>query len=131
MTDQQQGNQEQSRMQTGNGVENIVQDEFTAANNVVEREQNPQYNPEEKRDEVQVQGGGGAIQEPRQDDQHVPRDGDQPEGRGEQQHMGEQARYRDRGTQPQMARENIQHNIGNPRQWGDRGSRPQAAGDRG
>lgn len=98
MADQRQDNQEQIMMQTGNGVENMVQDEFTAANNVLEREQNPQHNPEEKRAEVQVQGGVAAIQEPRQDGQRVSRGGDQPVGRGEQQRRGEQAICRDRGT---------------------------------
>ena len=98
MAEQRRGIQEQNIMETGNVEENMLQDEFTAANNLVEREQNPQHIPEEKRGEAQVQSGVGAIPELMQNDQRVSHEGSQPEGRGHQQHVGEQALYRDRGT---------------------------------
>jgi len=98
MAEQQRINQEQNIVETGNVGVNGLQDEFTAANNGMERGQVPQRIPEEKSAEAQVQGGGSAISESMQNDQRISHEGNQPDGGGDQQRGGEQAIYRGRGT---------------------------------
>ena len=98
MAEQRQGMQEQNMVETGNLRENGPQDEFVSANNVIERGQVPQNVPEEKRDEVPAQADGGAIPETVQNGQHVSREGNQLDGRGDLQRGGEQAIYRERET---------------------------------
>ena len=97
MAEQQVNDQELNERGNRNAAENAVRDEFTAANDLLARGQDPQRRPESKEMEVQNTNEANMAQGPIQSEQRGPNEGRQPENRGYAQHDGRDVIHRERG----------------------------------
>ena len=128
MAEQRGNDQEQNERGDRDAAGNAVQDEFTAANDLLARGQDSQRRPESKEMEVQNSNEANMAQVPIQSEQRGPNEGRQPESRGYAQHDGRDVVHRERGMWIPEARGNVYANPGNSR---PHGNRPQAIGDEG